>query len=1118
MKHTFSRAVLSIALTALYPLMSSNPAIAQVAVNASTHDNSASALTTGTAALPSATGSSVWNAGAYAANRQIGEMSLQLSTATLPADGQSALTVEISVTDRKGNPVRGEVFLTLETSAGRLLLNGARTDELGPGRLDADRATAGTQLKVIDGRASFQVIAPSMPQEGMVRVTGGSVFAERKLSFIPEAREMIAVGLVEGIVSLRRIKNESAVTAVRNNDGFDEALRGFEREFSVTANKAGSAAARAAFFVKGTITGQTLLTAAYDSDKETRARMLRDITVDQVYPVFGDASIKGFEAKSTQKFYVRLDNGKNYLLYGDFSTSDGFSQSSGTGSVASVRQRDLGNNGRSLTGVRGHVELSDNGSFVNVYGAKDTLNNLVEEAKGNGTSFYNLSRSDALENSEKLEIITRDRNNIGRILAVQPLQRFADYTFEPFNGRILLSAPLSSTDAQGNPRSLRMGYEVDQGGAKYLVAGLDGQIKLGNVAEIGGSYLKDQNPTLPTAVGEHKLTQLASVNVGVNLGSKAKAVVEVAQSQNATLASAGASDVKGRAVRAEVALGQAGDTLSGSLFYGKADKNFYNANASLNEGREEAGLKAAVRITDALTVRGEMIQSKDHNPAVTDITHPDGAVRRGANVNLEYAVNDTVMVSAGVRKAQDNGASTSATSTSATNGLFGAGGIFGTSGVGSGLQTSNTTVTALGNNNLDTTTAQLGVKIKVSPNLSVGAEGEASFQGDKAKRAAVTAQWQVAERTALNARYETQTGLGSTYDREYKNNAFVLGVTNTYLNSGLGQGNGGTQGELFSEYRLRDAVGGRESQLASGLRNTFDIAEGLRGVAGAEYVKVLNGSVQPNLVLAGGLDYTASELWKGSTRLEWRKMDQGTAIGTNPPAAGNTGIMHTLSIARKLDRDWTGLARNYFATTDSTAQVGKQMQERFTVGFAYRPVDADRFDALGKLEYRLENNGEATTQINNLTVSSPETRKALVASVSANWHPNRNWWLSGRFAAKRVNETAYTNNGSGLSASSSRFSAAMLSGRAIYDITSRWDIGALASVMQGGGATQYAYGLETGFILRRNLWLSAGYNIAGFTDRDLTGNEYTAKGPYLRLRAKFNENFFSGYDDTIVTK
>jgi hypothetical protein len=1097
MKHTFSLAVLTVALTSVF-----NAATAQVAVNAATHNASSAGAVA---------------SGAYAANRQIGEMQLALSSATIPADGQSSFTVELTVTDRKGNLVKGELLLTLETSAGRILLNGARTDELGPGNLDADKAVPGSQLKVVDGKASFKVIAPSMPQEGIVRVTGGSVFAERKVSFVPEQRDLMALGLVEGTIALRRVKNESAITGLRSNDGFDDALRGFEREFNSSTNglstKSTAGSARAAFFVKGTITGQTLLTAAYDSDKETRARMLRDITVDQVYPVFGDASIKGYEAKSSQKFYIRLDNGKNYLLYGDFQTSDGFSQSSGTGAVASVKQRDLGSNGRSMTGVRAHLEADTQGdsalkgSYLNAYASHDTLNNIVIERAGNGLSFYQLAHSSAIDNTEKLEVIVRDRNNPGRVLSVLALQRYADYTFEPFNGRIILGAPLQSTDAQGNPQSLRIGYEVDQGGDKYLVAGIDGQIKLGNVGEIGGSYLKDKNPQAPTVAGERKLSQLASVNVGINVANNVKAVVEVAQSKNMT----STGEQSGKAVRAEVALGKAGDTVSGVAFYAKADQDFYNANASVNLGRQETGVKAAVKASEALTIRAEVLASKD------EVVLSD---RKGAYLGGEYAINDTVSVSAGVRKAKDNGSGLYGPSAAASNtSLYGTGGLFGgTTGAGSGSQTQQVgTATGAA---LDTTTVQLGIKAKVSPSVSLGLEGEvgksnatttSTTNGDKVNRLAAVAEWQVAERTKLSARYETQTGIGSTYDRADKNNAFVLGVTNTYLNSGLGQGNGGAQGELFSEYRLRDAIGGRESQLASGLRNTFDISEGLRAVAGVEYLKAISGNTQPTLAIATGLDYTASELWKGSTRLELRKAMATTGASAQ---AANQGLMNTISVARKLDRNWTALARNYYATTDVANVAGKQMQDRFTVGFAYRPVDADRFDALGKLEYKLENNGEAASTAG----AAAENRKVLTASVSANWHPTRNWWLSGRLAAKTANETYNANNGSGLTSTAGKFSATMVSARAMYDVTSRWDLGALASVMQGGGSRQYAYGLETGLIVKRNLWLSAGYNFAGFTDKDLTGNEYTAKGPYLRLRAKFNENLFGSDDSTVVTK
>ncbi len=166
--------------------------------------------------------------------------------------------------------------------------------------------------------------------------------------------------------------------------------------------------------------------------------------------------------------------------------------------------------------------------------------------------------------------------------------------------------------------------------------------------------------------------------------------------------------------------------------------------------------------------------------------------------------------------------------------------------------------------------------------------------------------------------------------------------------------------------------------------------------------------------MSTGLDYTASELWKGSTRLEWRNA-QGTS--------GSTGIMSTVSVARKLDRNWTALARNYYATTDSATIAGTQMQDRFQVGFAYRPVDADRFDMLGKIEYKLEKNGETSTA---------ENRKAITASISANWHPTRSWWLNGRLAAKTSSE-AYASS-TGATGLTSKFNAAMISGRAVYDV------------------------------------------------------------------------------------
>jgi hypothetical protein len=240
--------------------------------------------------------------------------------------------------------------------------------------------------------------------------------------------------------------------------------------------------------------------------------------------------------------------------------------------------------------------------------------------------------------------------------------------------------------------------------------------------------------------------------------------------------------------------------------------------------------------------------------------------------------------------------------------------------------------------------------------------------------------------------------------------------------------------------------------------------------------------------LVGGLDYSASERCKASTRLEGRRTDDNP----NTPAVELAGsLLHTMNLACKIDRDWTGLTSHYYALTNTAAVAGKQAQQRVQVGAAYRPVDNNKFDALSKLEFRDERNSE---------LIAPEFRKVWVASLHGNYHPARPWWISGRVAGKRVNESVQS--------AASNWRAGLVSGRLTYDLTEKWDVGAMSSWMRGGGNTQSAYGLETGYTVARNLWLSVGYNWAGFRDVDLTGAEYTAKGTYVRLRWKFDENLF----------
>lgn len=130
--------------------------------------------------------------------------------------------------------------------------------------------------------------------------------------------------------------------------------------------------------------------------------------------------------------------------------------------------------------------------------------------------------------------------------------------------------------------------------------------------------------------------------------------------------------------------------------------------------------------------------------------------------------------------------------------------------------------------------------------------------------------------------------------------------------------------------------------------------------------------------------------------------------------------------------------------------------------------------------------------------------------MHADYHPSRPWWLTGRFAAKWQNDRFE----GGVADS---FRAQLYSGRLVYDVTENWDLGLMAATQVGQyGARQHAVGVEVGYLIQQNLWLSAGYNHAGFAaDSDLAGYEYTRDGFYLRLRFKFDQNLFAGSNKDI---
>jgi hypothetical protein len=1028
------------------------------------------------------------------------KISINVAGDNLPADGVSGTNVELRLTDKNGQPLREEIEVTIEVSGGaRILMPGRLTSESGADRGDVDRITPGVQAKVTGGVLQFKLIAPYKPEAVNLRVSVRGVSEKVTVRYVPELREMIAVGVIEGRIRQDKF-DPKQILPVRENDGFEEELKGFNKEFSGGKGRVGG---RAAMYLKGKIKGADLLTLAYDSDKDTRRGLFDSIDPNAFYPVYGDSSIRGQDAQSSGKLYVRVDWQRSYVLFGDYTTND------------DNPARSLSNYNRSLPGLRGRYEHPEGKVIVNGFRAVENLRQVVDEFPARGVSGpYTVSNPNGIKGTEKVELIVRNRNQTSVILKVTPLSRETDYEFEPFSGQILFRSPVPSVDDQLNPVSIRITYEIEQGGDKYTIFGGDARVKLGESVTLGAAYAKDSNPIAPQSV--------VGANLALKLSKSTELIAEVARSSTVVNTNANgfntnnsanfvgkSGEFAGQAGRAEIR--HSSDSLRGNAYVMQADKDFNNASSGTTGGKREAGGAVAYKATDALTITADAKRSEDR------ITNSED---QSASLAVDLKVSDRLTVGGGVRYTQQNQVSLSqqtvsncllsGTGTTYTGITPGYNTGFGISQVGNqtidpatglpvvcnsavnpvaaptqGLDR-NAVFARIGYKATDkltlegevqdisgtdpATTLKLGARYAATERLSLNGEVQRELSGDGDNNLyRLGADWRVADKTRVYSRYE--------YNKTYAGNyglgigplqrVFALGIDTQYMQDGW----------LYSEYRLNDAASGQTVQNAIGLRNGWNVAEGLRLLTNAERLISTQGN---STALGLGLEYTGSELWKGSGRVEWRRDNT------------NQNWLFTAALARKLDRDWTFIGREYLNWVNPRNGAQDTRQNRLQLGFAYRPVDNNRFDALGLYERKTE-------------LSPNIDRDVDIISLRSNYHPSRPWWLSSRFAYKRVNEVL-------LGTVPSSFDAYLLGSRLTYDITNRWSVGGIVTMLNGDNGRQYAYGLEAGYTLMDNLIVSVGYNWRGFRDRDFAGDGYTNRGWVLNIRYKFDEDLFKGSD------
>ncbi len=299
------------------------------------------------------------------------------------------------------------------------------------------------------------------------------------------------------------------------------------------------------------------------------------------------------------------------------------------------------------------------------------------------------------------------------------------------------------------------------------------------------------------------------------------------------------------------------------------------------------------------------------------------------------------------------------------------------------------------------------------------------------------------------------------------------------------------EARVFSEYRVDGAIGGRDAEAVIGLRNAWRLAGGARLTGSLERVQPVGvtpdttvGSIADpgaTFAMALGIDYATSPWWKGSARAEYRTGKTSDAV------------LGTFAGTLRIDRAWSALARNHLSLMREHGG-GRSDRERLQIGVAYRPGDV--WDGVARYEFRWDRDGGADPAPGELPEADLR-RTAHVFSAHGTGPLAKKTTGSLAWAGKWVNERT-----DGIATATS---AQWVHGRASWSLGTRYDASLLASFLTGTHSRRGGVGAELGRRLAPGVWLSAGYNRFGYSDDELTGEEYTRQGVHLRVRAKFDE-------------
>jgi uncharacterized repeat protein (TIGR01451 family) len=804
---------------------------------------------------------------------------------------------------------------------------------------------------------------------------------------------------------------------------------------------------RVALYAKGKIRGKWLLTLAYDSAKhQDQTQFGGTLDPQAYYTVYADRSERRYDASSIRKLYVRLERPQFYALFGDYDTG--------------MTEPQLTRYVRTFNGLK--AQYRSEHVAATAFASDTPYSHRRQEIQGNGLSGpYGLSARDILPNSETITIEVRDRLRSDRIIDSKVLTRHIDYDIDYVAGTLTFRAPVLSRSSLLDPQFIIADYEVD--GVAQRVTNAGGRASWTNTAKtltVGASGIHNEDDLAKTNVGGVDLRYTPSASTEIR--------AEFAGSDTRVRPGSGVSSAGGSTawlIEAE----HHGPKYDIFAYAREQQAGFGVGQQNASEvGTRKFGADGRLRINPQLSLVGSAWQ---------EVQLGSDARRDAGLAKVEYH-SKGLDLRAGVTIANDH--------------------------LADGSEANSTII-------------QLGATKKLFDNrLELDAQTEFAPDGfdqsvDFPARHTATARFAITPGVTLIGSYEIASGKAVDartarigFDLKPWAGARFVATANR---------------QDVAEYGPRSfAAYGLAQSLPIGKHWTVDFSlDGNKTLHGIDPSRVLNVN-RP--VASGGFlginntiteDFTAvtggatyrGDRWSWNGRAEVRNGDLSDRYGLT------TSMLRQLGEGRAMGAtlSWFHAKQNAGPTTESAA---------LAMSWANRPNDS-RFSWLEKLELRSDKVSNAVAGQSDaigsvLLVTGDAVSKRIINSLSVNWSPTSKngirylgrsevslFWGS-RYVADRYDSDDLTGWSNVVGADIK------------FDLSEKIDLGVSGTVREsaGGAAVSYSGGPALGIAPFHNGYISVGYNIVGYSDRDYEEVRYTRSGPYVTLRFKFDQNSLSG--------